>query len=147
MDRTSKRCPPCGEDKLLTEFSRNRCEKDGLQVYCKPCVKAISAFYYRRRQAQLGKTVREAVGTPEGHKYFPGCEKVSPPTNWHRNASARDGYSSYCKCQFEDDPHRLRAAARYLELHSKPSLPLVADEFYKSGESVFEANLRLHLAS
>ena len=46
-----------------------------------------------------------------------------------------------------DDAAVLRRLARYLELHRKPALRLVADQVYKSGESVFEVNLRKHLAS
>ncbi len=33
----SKQCPRCGETKPLTEFHRNRRNKDGLQSRCKPC--------------------------------------------------------------------------------------------------------------
>ena len=46
-----------------------------------------------------------------------------------------------------DDVQVLRGLARYLELHEKPALRLIADQVYKSAESVFEANLRGHLAS
>ena len=31
------RCPSCGLDKPLDDFSRNRSTKTGRQVYCKPC--------------------------------------------------------------------------------------------------------------
>lgn len=37
----TKRCPKCGEVKPVTEFSRNRAQKDGLQVYCKSCQKRM----------------------------------------------------------------------------------------------------------
>lgn len=33
----SKRCPKCEEVKTLDQFSKNASNKDGLQVYCKPC--------------------------------------------------------------------------------------------------------------
>jgi hypothetical protein len=97
MNSTGKRCPRCGEEKVLADFSRNRCEKDGLQVYCKQCVAGISAHYYRLRRARLGKTVRERFEAPEGHKYCPGCDEISALSNWHRNATSSDGYASYCK--------------------------------------------------
>lgn len=32
-----KRCPGCGETKLLDDFALNRSTKDGHQGYCKPC--------------------------------------------------------------------------------------------------------------
>src|SRR5437764_3835108 len=104
-----KRCPRCGVDKARSDFSRNRCEKDGQQVYCKECVAGISAHYYRRRREALGKTVRERVEVPPGHKYCPGCRTVSPLTNWHLNGAMRDGYASYCKgCR------KLQGQARHL---------------------------------
>lgn len=36
-----KHCPKCDEVKDKSEFSRNKCTKDGLQGYCKPCSKLI----------------------------------------------------------------------------------------------------------
>ena len=208
-----KRCPDCGLTKPVEAFSKNAARPDGLQFYCKECYSVRSARTYRERRVRQGLRVRAQVAVPPGHKYCPGCEQVSPWSNWHRNASSRDGYASYCKdcrrqqgvadhlrrtfgltieernalfaaqdgvcaicrqrpikhidhdhptgavrgglcgpCnmglgQFDDDPQRLRAAAHYLEMHQKPGLRLVADQVYKSGESVFEANLRGHLAS
>lgn len=210
---TQKRCPDCQVTKPVEAFSKNAARPDGLQFYCKSCYSARYTRTYRERRMREGLPVRARVEVPPGHKYCPGCAQVSPLSNWHRNASSRDGYTSYCKdcrrrqgaadhlrrtfgltleerdalfaaqdglcaicrsapikhidhdhptgqvrgglcgpCnmglgQFEDDPGRLRAAARYLELHQKPALRLVADQVYKSGESVFEVNLRKHLAS
>ena len=43
-----KRCPRCGEMKLLSEFHRNKLRRDGLQVYCKPCRAVIDHDYYER---------------------------------------------------------------------------------------------------
>ena len=205
----TKLCSRCRITKPLVEFARHRKRPDGLQPECRDC----QADRYRERQASRGLSVRGRIKVPEGHKYCPGCDKVSPLSNWHRNATASGGYAAYCKdcrrkqgeadhlrrtfgltieerdelfasqdglcaicrvrpikhidhdhptgevrgglcgpCnmglgQFEDEPRRLRAAARYLELHQKPALRLVVDQVYKSGESVFEVNLRKHLAS
>ena len=208
-----KRCPDCGETKPVKAFSKNAARPDGLQFYCKSCYSERSARAYRERRLRLGLPVRAQVDVPPGHKYCPGCQKVSPLSNWHRNATVNDGYAAYCKdcrrkqgeadhlrrtfgltveerdelfarqdglcaicrvrpikhidhdhptgqvrgglcgpCnlglgQFEDDPVRLRAAARYLDLHRTPALRLVVDQVYKSEESVLEVNLRRHLAS
>lgn len=38
-----KRCPRCGQWKLLTEFSRNRTKSDGLQSRCKACCNGYHA--------------------------------------------------------------------------------------------------------
>ncbi|MBV9293805.1 MAG: endonuclease VII domain-containing protein [Frankiales bacterium] len=44
-----------------------------------------------------GRTVRERVVAPTGHKYCPGCQQSLPLDHWHRNAAVRDGLASYCK--------------------------------------------------
>jgi len=38
----SKRCPCCGESKLLAEFNKHRGNRDGLQNYCKLCQSAAT---------------------------------------------------------------------------------------------------------
>jgi hypothetical protein len=208
-----KKCPDCGEDKPVSEFGRNAKLKDGLQFYCRACCARRGAEVYRRKRERMGKKVRPRINVPPGHKRCPGCERILPLSDWHRNSATRDGYADRCKScrserskaqhvqkkfgismaerdemleaqgglcaicggekpahtdhdhetgqlrgllcigcnlglgQFRDDPSRLRAAARYLDLHRKPALRLVADQVYKSPESVFEVNLRKHLAS
>jgi hypothetical protein len=208
-----KRCPDCGLIKPAEAFSRNAARPDGLQFYCKDCYSVRSTRAYRERRIRRGLPVRAGVVAPPGHKYCPGCCEVSPLSNWHRNATTRDGYTSYCKncrreqgeadhllrsfgltieerdtlfaaqdglcaicrarpikyldhdhptgkvrgglcgpCnmglgQFDDDPSRLRTAAKYLETHKRPALRLVADVGYRTGESPLEVHLRKHLAS
>ena len=39
----SKRCPRCGEEKTLDQYSKNRCAPKGVQAYCKPCFVAAKA--------------------------------------------------------------------------------------------------------
>tara|TARA_R110002153_G_scaffold239530_2_gene393946 strand:+ start:4189 stop:4776 length:588 start_codon:yes stop_codon:yes gene_type:complete len=42
----AKKCSKCGIEKSLTEFHKNKGRKDGHRVYCKSCIKKISAQYY-----------------------------------------------------------------------------------------------------
>lgn len=53
---SSKPCLRCCNVVLLSGFSKNRRKKDGLEIYCKPCVSAASAAHYaanrERRAAQ-----------------------------------------------------------------------------------------------
>ena len=56
---TTKTCPKCGEDKPLSEYNRNRKRKDGLQVYCKACLKAYREAN-KEQIAARGKAYREA---------------------------------------------------------------------------------------
>ena len=92
-----KRCPDCGMDKAVSDFSRNAARPDGLQFYCKQCFATRSARTYRERQRRKGKTVRERVEVPEGHKFCPGCRAVKLRTEWHRRTSSPDGLNVYCK--------------------------------------------------
>ena len=42
---TEKKCARCGEVKAVTEFTKNRSRKDGLNAYCKSCVSEIYPSY------------------------------------------------------------------------------------------------------
>ncbi|MEU9109534.1 endonuclease VII domain-containing protein [Streptomyces xanthophaeus] len=67
--------------------------RDGLQVYCRPCV----AAYHQERQKAKGRNVRPRVPAPEGHKYCRRCGEVKPHSAWDRNKTASDGLSTRCK--------------------------------------------------
>jgi len=56
---TTKTCSKCGEDKPLSEYNRDRKRKDGLQVYCKACLKAYREAN-KERIAARGKAYWEA---------------------------------------------------------------------------------------
>jgi len=56
---TTKTCRKCGEDKPLSEYNRNRTTSDGLQVYCKACLKAYREAN-KARTAAYGRAYREA---------------------------------------------------------------------------------------
>ena len=92
-----KKCPDCGKEKPVTEFSRNAARPDGLQFYCKACFSIRSARNYRDRRLRRGLKVRAKVDVPEGHKYCPGCQQVVAHDGWHRSRRKADGLASHCK--------------------------------------------------
>ncbi|MFI7702530.1 endonuclease VII domain-containing protein [Nonomuraea sp. NPDC049480] len=92
-----KRCPDCGETKAVSEFGLNKRMADGLARYCKGCFRKRSTQSYRKRRAEQGKTVREAVVVPEGRKYCPRCKEVKPVTEFGRNRAEKSGLTAYCK--------------------------------------------------
>ncbi|MEU4875427.1 endonuclease VII domain-containing protein [Streptomyces sp. NPDC021608] len=94
---STKRCGKCGRRLLLAAFARDRNRSDGLQAHCRECVAEYSAAHYRRRQEAKGRTVRESVVVPPGHKLCRTCGEVKPHGEWHRNATASDGLSTRCK--------------------------------------------------
>ncbi|WP_217566407.1 endonuclease VII domain-containing protein [Streptomyces sp. GbtcB7] len=93
----AKRCTGCGQELPLASFAADSNRRDGLQVRCRECVAEYSAAHYRRRREALGKTVREKVEVPAGHKLCRTCGEVKPHSEWHRNSSASDGLSTRCK--------------------------------------------------
>lgn len=42
----NKICTKCGETKVKTEFGSNKSKKDGLQTWCRSCVKTYNKTYY-----------------------------------------------------------------------------------------------------
>lgn len=42
----NKPCTKCGETKVKTEFGSNKSKKDGLQTWCRLCVKTYNKTYY-----------------------------------------------------------------------------------------------------
>ncbi|MDX3531554.1 endonuclease VII domain-containing protein [Streptomyces sp. ID05-39B] len=92
-----KRCSGCKRSLSPAAFARDRNRSDGLQVRCRECVAQYSAAHYRRRRDAIGKSVREKVDVPAGHKLCRTCREIKPHSEWHRNASASDGLSTRCK--------------------------------------------------
>ncbi|MER5507235.1 endonuclease VII domain-containing protein [Streptomyces sp. NPDC002766] len=93
----AKRCTKRGRGLPLAAFARDKNRRDGLQVHCRECVAEYSAAHYRRRQGAMGRTVREKVDVPAGHKLCRTCGEIKPHSEWHRNATASDGLSTRCK--------------------------------------------------
>jgi hypothetical protein len=98
----AKHCRKCGRDLPPAAFARDKNRRDGLQVHCRECVAEYGAAHYRRRREAIGKTVREKVDVPAGHKRCPQCEVVKPHSEWERNKTSSDGWASYCRaCRAE----------------------------------------------
>ncbi|MFE3165226.1 endonuclease VII domain-containing protein [Streptomyces sp. NPDC059224] len=93
-----EKCSACQEFLPAGAFAANASRPDGLQVNCREC----AAGSYRRRREAQGRTVRVKVPVPLGHKRCPQCEEVKPHSEWERNKSSSDGWSSYCReCRAE----------------------------------------------
>ena len=55
----TKRCPKCGRVLPITEFSKNKSRKDGLNHYCKQCDRAKRKEYYQTHRDTVLKSVAE----------------------------------------------------------------------------------------
>ncbi|MGI5256869.1 endonuclease VII domain-containing protein [Streptomyces angustmyceticus] len=96
-DSDEKKCTGCERRLPLPSFAADKNRRDGLQVRCRKCVADYGATYYRRRRKALGKTVREKVDVPPGHKLCRICGEIKSHSEWHRNRTASDGLSTRCK--------------------------------------------------
>ena len=55
----TKQCPRCGEEKPLTEFTRNRTRPDGWQSWCKPCDAEYAREYREENREEMVERDRE----------------------------------------------------------------------------------------
>ncbi|RBY97482.1 endonuclease [Blastococcus sp. TF02-8] len=93
----TKFCRDCGEDRPLTEFTRNRNSRDGYAFYCGAHARRRhNAAKDRRDGKPKRRHPRDAV-VPEGHKWCPDCEQILPFASFGRNAASKTGRTSYCK--------------------------------------------------
>lgn len=92
-----KTCPDCGQLKPLVAFGLNKRQPDGRARYCKECFSARSRASYRKRQQQVGKTVREPRDVPPGLKWCPDCDTIKPYDEFCSNKRTKSGRATYCK--------------------------------------------------
>jgi len=62
-----KTCPRCGEPKALEEFGKNSSRSDGLQVYCKPCLREYRKDHYHSNKEQYYRRNTESHGRMRDH--------------------------------------------------------------------------------
>ena len=99
-----KTCPDCGQNKALIDFGDNVSRPDGKACYCRECFRVRAAVAYRRKAERQGRTVRERVEVPEGHKFCPKCREIKPLDAFHRAPRQAGGRSSYCgACKYARD--------------------------------------------
>jgi hypothetical protein len=126
-----KWCPDCKEVKEIAAFGRNKRLSDGLARYCKRCFKVRFTQSYRKRRGEQGKTVREAVEVPAGHKYCPRCKEVKAVADFGRNRAEKSGLAAYCKpCHntvMRDERIRKHGSTR--NYHLKRRYGITEDDF------------------
>ena len=52
-EESRKTCSKCGVDKPLTEFGKNRKNKDGRQNYCKACANEYARSYHKKNRGKI----------------------------------------------------------------------------------------------
>ncbi|MFP3967298.1 endonuclease VII domain-containing protein [Actinomadura fulvescens] len=129
-----KYCPRCQETKPLEAFGRNRSEKSGLTAYCRPChTAAMTEIKERTHGGQRNYMLKRRYGiTVEDVERMAAeqggvciiCLRSDPKhvDHGHKTGKVRGLLCFSCNGalgQFGDDVERLRAAAKYLDRHSR----------------------------
>lgn len=74
-----KRCPRCKRTKPFSNYHRNPARRDGIQVYCKPCM-AFHARAYRQRHPERARArVREYDRTHQAQRAASRRARLSTP--------------------------------------------------------------------
>ena len=77
----TKVCKKCGQELPLEYFSKNARTKDGLQIYCKDCQKALVKERRERDKQNMIKMCQEEINGNSGED---GRKDM-----WHEKAEAR----------------------------------------------------------
>ncbi len=95
----TKVCGRCGEEKALSEFSKDKRAKDGLQYRCKECSNAANAPRYKalRERTKQDRKRREVEEAARESKVCPNCSEDLPLVSFSKNKSNRDGLQGWCK--------------------------------------------------
>jgi len=89
-DTPTKKCSKCGIDKQRSNFYRQGRKSDGLQIYCKDCV---------RTKRGSSKRISPYDGAKNGYKFCSICkkEKLETEEYFYKSSSFSSGYVSSCK--------------------------------------------------
>jgi len=92
---TTKTCSKCGETKALTDFHRERRNKDGHAQQCKPC-RCANTKAWRNGTSPRGKgTCHKRVH--DNGLHCPGCVTIKPTSAFDTDRSRPEGHSGHCK--------------------------------------------------
>lgn len=84
MNVMGKICKRCLKEKPLDEFGKSDTTPDGLQSWCRECIKLYSVL--NRKYKDVG-----------GVKLCRKCHEIKPKTEFYPNRGKKDGLQSYCK--------------------------------------------------
>ena len=81
MEIEKKHCKKCNETKYHEEFYKNKRKKDGLQGYCKSCMKKENQVNYQKHKKSWDKRNKEYQKTDKWKKYHTKWEMNKYNTN------------------------------------------------------------------
>ncbi len=81
MTNATKTCSRCRETKAVSEFSKHKSRKDGLQNNCRSCQKGMSSAYYQRNRHRVLHYQHEA-------RNLPAFDLINNVIKTHQNSPA-----------------------------------------------------------
>jgi predicted GIY-YIG superfamily endonuclease len=146
---TTKTCRKCGEDKPLSEYSRDCKRKDGLRIYCKACQKAYreankekaaayAAAYYKANKAKVAareRVYREAnkeKKAARGKAYYEANKaKILARCRAYREAN-REECAARRKAHYEANREQHLARGKAYREANRDEIAARAAEWYKA---------------
>ena len=114
-----KICAKCKVEKPFTDFHVNKNKKDGLEIYCKPCVKIIDAIKYERN----------ATAIKERSK------------NWAKNN--KDKVNECAKKNYRKNPEKFKKISREYSFHNKDKVSRNKRRYYvKNKETIIKKQIK-----
>lgn len=106
MDGNMKRCSTCGEEKLRSEFYRDKSGRDGLRGDCKVCNCAFSAAHYADNAEEKCKYGRDYYAENKEvrlayQREYRAENRFAVTLNWSVQIARRRGYLS-CSATVEE---------------------------------------------
>ena len=113
----NKHCKRCDETKPNEAFYKNKRRKDGLQVYCKPCMKKENQVNYKKHKKSWDKRSKEYTKTDNWKKYKTKWEMNKYNTNPEHRQKCIDRAVSNDRKKLDTDPtyrliHNMRRRLR-----------------------------------
>lgn len=113
----NKHCKRCDETKSHEAFYKNKRKKDGLQVYCKPCMKKENQVNYKKHKKSWNKRSNEYTKTDNWKQYHKEWEMNKYNTNPEHRQNCIDRVVANERKKLDTDPtykliHNMRGRLR-----------------------------------
>ncbi len=96
-----KQCIKCKKLKSKSEFSKSCKNKDGLECYCKECMRAYARAQYKKKVKGLKTNYRyeECNRVVDGlkQKLCKRCKRWKTESQYYKYRRHKDGFSEWCK--------------------------------------------------
>jgi len=88
MSNQTKKCLHCKEDKNVADFSKNKRQQDGYEIYCKKC------RVEKRKQAKIRN---QHIKNEITEKMCNMCDITKSIDHFSLDSAVKDGYRGHCK--------------------------------------------------